>query len=96
MTDHDDRSHLTREPRLRRLLRHYAELARDDKSAWHARVGDWEGGTPTEVSKWHGRLLAADWLELRVAAPSDKMPAAAQCYRATPAGRKIAFDPAAD
>jgi hypothetical protein len=83
MIDLDDRNVLRAEPRLLRLLEHYVELSRADREKWHDRVMDWEAASPAQLARWHGRLVAADWLEqcTGVAVPA--------CYRATAAGRRV-------
>lgn len=75
------------------LLRRYADgvTPRDD---WRNRVMEWPGVTAAELSRWHGRLLAGDWIEPNiVAAPTVAAGELPACYRATAAGRRAAGGP---
>jgi hypothetical protein len=90
MIELDDRVALRAEPRLFRLLDHYVTLGQTDREAWHDRVMEWEDGTATELTRWHGKLLASDWLEQQTGVTphsvNRQLPA---CYRATIAGRRV-------
>lgn len=83
----DDLAMLTDSP-VGRLLQHYRDAAGDDREAWHDRAMTWEDGTPQEVARWHGSLLAANWIEQNtghvVKAATGCVPA---CYRVTREGR---------
>ncbi len=84
----DDLEQLARDERLYRLLAHYQQ-AGDDREAWHDRVMEWEGGSPADVVRWHGALLAANWVEQNTGAtPAVAAGRVAGCYRITPAGRQ--------
>ena len=90
MIELDDRVVLRAEPRLFRLLDHYVMLGQQDREAWHDRVMDWEDATAAELTRWHGRLLACDWLEQHTgAAPRLGQGRVPACYRATGAGRRV-------
>jgi hypothetical protein len=49
----------------------------------------WENGTTADLTRWHGALLAAAWVEVNVGTPptisAGRVP---ECYRLTPAGRQ--------
>jgi len=80
----DEVERLREEPRLFRLLSHYAAL---DREAWQDRLMQLDGATPQELAKLHGELLAYAWVEQNtgvIAAP--RAGAAPGCYRATAAG----------
>jgi hypothetical protein len=87
MDDAHDR--LTTDEQLFRLLDHYADTAGKDRVAWADRVMAWDVGTPADLTRWHGALLAAAWVEVNVGTPATisagRVPA---CYRLTPAGRQ--------
>lgn len=84
----DDLATLTADERLCRLLQFYRDAAGDDRDAWHDRAMNWDDGTPQEVARWHGTLLAANWLEQNtghvIGAAAGRVPA---CYRVTREGR---------
>ena len=74
---------------LCRLLRHYRDSAGDDREAWQDRVTEWEGGGAAELSRWHGSLLAAAWVEQNTGAtPRVEAGKVSGCYRVTAAGRQ--------
>jgi hypothetical protein len=85
----DDLERLANDERLCRLLEHYHQSGGDDREAWQDRVMSLEGTGPTDLSRWHGQLLAASWLELNAGAtPELAAGRVAGCYRVTAAGRQ--------
>ena len=85
----DDLDRLANDERLYRLLAHYQQAGGDDREAWHDRVMDWDGGSPADLARWHGTLLAAAWLEQNTGAtPALAAGRVADCYRLTHAGRQ--------
>ena len=85
----DDLERLAKDERLYRLLEHYHRVAGDDREAWHDRVMEWEGGSPADLARWHGALLAAAWVEMNTGATPALAPGhVAGCYRVTAAGRQ--------
>lgn len=90
MSDFDEKSALTDDPGLRDLLAHYVELWLADREAWRDRVTD---GDKRDLTRLHGELLAAGWIELRTAFPiptqAGQVPLS---YRATTAGRSALRD----
>jgi|SRR6516164_208920 hypothetical protein len=85
----DDIDQLAKDERLYRLLEHYQRCGGDDREAWHDRVMDWEGGSSADLVRWHGRLLAANWVEINTGAtPAVAAGRVAGCYRVTAAGRQ--------
>lgn len=84
MIDFDARAVLRDNPQLLALLTVYGS-----NGDWHDREMSWPGASAAELSRWHGRLLAGDWIEVNItAAPRvspDEVPAS---YRATAAGRR--------
>ena len=75
--------------RLFQLLDHYGVTAAKDREAWADRVMSWDGATSADLTRWHGALLAAAWLEVNVgigaAISTGRVP---ECYRLTAAGRQ--------
>jgi hypothetical protein len=85
----DDIEQLAKDERLYRLLEHYHRAGGDDREAWHDRVMAWEGGSPSDLARWHGLLLAAAWVEVNTGAtPALAAGRVAGCYRVTAAGRQ--------
>jgi hypothetical protein len=80
---------LTANERLFRLLDHYREKAGADRAVWADRVMIWDDATHAQLTRWHGTLLAAAWVEMNLAptatAAANRVP---DCYRITPAGRQ--------
>jgi hypothetical protein len=80
----------TIDEQLFRLLEHYGEMAARDRAAWADRVMTWDDGTPADLTRWHGALLAAAWVEVNVGTPAKisagQVP---ECYRLTPSGRQV-------
>lgn len=86
----DGRHHVILTDDLRKLLSHYVEAASADPKKWHDRVMALDDATPLDLARWHGQLLAADWIEQQTgAAPRWHHGEVPACYRATPAGRKL-------
>ena len=79
---------LAGDERLFRLLDHYRTATPDDRVAWLDRIMARDGGTAADLTRLHGALLAAAWVELNAGATpgvaAGRVPA---CYRVTAAGR---------
>jgi hypothetical protein len=72
---------------LLELLAHYAGPAAADREAWQDRVMERPGVEARQLTRLHGALLAAGWVEQNTGvAAAGKVGAA--CYRATSAGLK--------
>ena len=72
---------------LFRLLRHYAEAGVADREAWQDRVMSLDDLGPRELSRLHGELIAAGWVEQNTGVtPVVKRGIAAACYRITSPG----------
>src|SRR5262245_35548439 len=90
MIDLDDRRFLRAEPRLLTLLEHYVALSEKNREAWHGRVNEWQGVADSDLSRWFGRLIASDWLEMDERLMSNRANGQSiTSYRATPAGRRV-------
>ncbi len=90
MTTIDERYQLTLESHLRELLDHYVRASEKDPKKWHDRVMALNDATPLDLARWHGHLLAAEWIEQQTGiAPRWNIGEVPACYRATPAGRRI-------
>ena len=76
----DELEKLASDDCVHRLLQHYFDAAAGDREAWSHRVTDWEGGSTPDLVRWHGTLLASNWLELC----TGQLPTR---YRLTGAGR---------
>jgi hypothetical protein len=75
--------------RLFGLLEHYYGRAGDDRTKWVDRLTELPDGAAAELTRLHGALLAAAWIELNVGtAKTDGAGRVAECYRLTPAGRQ--------
>jgi hypothetical protein len=87
MDDAQDRPRC--DEQLFQLLDHYGETSTKDRAAWADRVMTWADGTPADLTRWHGALLAEAWLEVNVGTPATisagRVP---ECYRLTSAGRQ--------
>jgi hypothetical protein len=69
------------------LLRHYADLGREDRQVWQDRLLTLEGVEPRELVKLHGELIAHGWIEQNTGAtPVLRTGTAPACYRVTPSG----------
>ena len=80
---------MLRDERLYQLLAHYQAATGDDREAWSDRVSEWRDGRPEELTRWHGRLIAAAWIEQNTGhTPPPTSGRIGQCYRVTPAGRR--------
>ena len=61
----------------------------DDREKWRERVLEWQNATPRDLSRWHGSLLAAAWLEQNTGTiPVVEAGRVRGCYRVTSAGRQ--------
>jgi hypothetical protein len=80
---------LSASEQLFQLLNHYWVKAGKDRTAWADRVMTWDDSTPADLTRWHGALLAAGWIELNLA-PTARVSAdgVPDCYRLTPTGRQ--------
>jgi hypothetical protein len=85
----DEAEQLAGDERLFRLLDQYRSARPDDRAAWLDRVMARDGGTEADLTRLHGALLAAAWVELNAGATpgvaAGRVPA---CYRVTAAGRQ--------
>jgi hypothetical protein len=85
----DELDRLTSDERLFRLLDHYRSATPEDRTAWLDRVMPGDGGAELDLTRLHGALLAAAWVELNAGATpglaAGRVPA---CYRVTSAGRQ--------
>lgn len=85
----DELERLAGDERLFRLLDHYRSAAPEDRTEWLDRVMTRDGGTEADMTRLHGALLAAAWVELNAGATpgvaAGRVPA---CYRVTSAGRQ--------
>src|SRR5579862_7513088 len=83
----DEMQRLGESEPLRRLLDQYAAKGVDDRMIWQDRLMELESVTAGELSRLHGGLLAAEWVEMNVGFASGKLPGGvAACYRITVAG----------
>lgn len=72
---------------LFRLLRHYADLGAANRESWQDRVMALDDLGPRELSRLHGELIAAGWIEQNTGVtPIVKRGVAAACYRITSLG----------
>ncbi|HEY1380073.1 MAG TPA: hypothetical protein VGF55_24935 [Gemmataceae bacterium] len=79
---------LMADDRLLRLLAHYQAAGGVDRTAWADRVMSWEDGD-AELTRRHGALLAAAWVEVNAGSTAGAAPGRVPgCYRLTPAGRQ--------
>lgn len=70
------------DPALLALLQHYAPHGMDDREKWRERVHEWHDASPRDLSRWHGELIAAAWIEQNTGQTYG-------CYRLTQAGRRV-------
>lgn len=83
----DEMQRLAESESMRRLLDHYAAKGVDDRMVGHDRLMALESITAAELTKLHGELLTAEWVEMNVGFTSGKCPGGvAACYRVTVAG----------
>lgn len=83
----DEMQRLAESESMRRLLDHYAANGVDDRMSWQDRRMELETVTASELTRLHGELLAAEWVEMNVGFTSGKCPGGvAACYRITVAG----------
>ena len=59
----DDAQRLRDNPRVLDLLAHYATLGAAGRDVWQDRLMHMDGVEPRELSKFHGELIAFDWIE---------------------------------
>ena len=83
----DELERLRDESDLSALLTHYAELAGQDRQAWHDRRMTIDGRDARQVSRLHGELIAYGWLEQNTGVVDAPRPDAVPgCYRVTREG----------
>jgi hypothetical protein len=83
----DEMQRLSESESMHRLLDHYATKGIDDRMFWKDRLMELESVTAGELTRLHGELLAAEWVEMNVGVTSGKCPGGvASCYRVTVAG----------
>lgn len=73
------------DPALLNLLQHYAPKGKDDRETWRERVLDWPNASPRDLTRWHGELIAAAWIEQNTGQTYG-------CYRVTQTGRRMLRD----
>ena len=85
----DDAGPADRDERIFGLLDHYRHVGGDDREKWVDRVMEWPDSTAKDLTRLHGTLLAAAWVEMNLA-PSGRPSAGrvTECYRLTAAGRQ--------
>lgn len=79
LVDIDDLKRLRSNQHLLNLLSHYANLGRENRLIWQPRLNEMAGTDPSQMSKFHGELLAFEWVELNAC----QVPTS---YRITPSG----------
>jgi hypothetical protein len=70
------------DPALLELLVRYSPAGAADRDIWRDRINAWPGLSAAELTRRHGALLAAAWIELNTGQSGG-------CYRLTPAGRRV-------
>jgi hypothetical protein len=71
------------------LLTHYSPANAEDRESWRDRVMQWPGASERELTRWHGELVAAAWLEQNTGqTPSVANGQVRGCYRLTQSGRR--------
>ena len=65
----------------------YANAGLDNPDAWQIRIMTLDGTDERSLSRLHGRLIAAGWIEFNIAAARAKSETM-RCYRITAAGRR--------
>lgn len=75
----DDLDRLRNNQHLLVLLSHYADMGKEHRAIWQARLKETGGLDPSQMSKLHGELLAFEWVELN----TGHVPTS---YRITPGG----------
>jgi hypothetical protein len=69
------------------LLRHYAELGEANREAWQDRLMALDDLEPRELSRLHGMLIAAGWVEQNTGiTPRLERGSVPSCYRITSQG----------
>jgi hypothetical protein len=85
----DELEQLREDERLCDLLGHYADAGASDRAVWLDRVTGLGETGPAELTRLHGRLLAAAWIEQNTGhAVASEAGRVRQCYRVTAAGRQ--------
>ena len=85
----DELEQLREDARLCDLLSRYSEAGAADRAAWLDRVLSIGDAGPADLSRLHGQLLAAAWIEQNTGyAVASGAGQVRQCYRVTPAGRQ--------
>jgi hypothetical protein len=69
------------------LLELYANAGLANPDVWQLRIMTLDGADDRRLSRLHGRLIAAGWLEFNIAAATAKSETM-RCYRITAAGRR--------
>jgi hypothetical protein len=71
------------------LLTHYSPVGPDDLDLWRDRVMQWPGASDRDLTRWHGELVAAAWLEQNTGqTPTVANGQVRGCYRLTQSGRR--------
>lgn len=84
---YDEMDRLRELDALQRLLQHYRDLGRLDRTIWQDRVLTMDGLETRELVKLHGELLAYGWVEMNTGdTPNVRGSAAPASYRVTTAG----------
>lgn len=74
---------------LSQLLAHYAPATVEDRDRWRDRLMQWPDASERDLTRWHGALVAADWLEQNTGqTPKPTAGQVAGCYRLTRLGRR--------
>ena len=84
----DELDWLRDDEQLCRLLSHYADASSADRAAWLDRVNTVDEVGPDDLTRMHGRLLAAAWVEQNTGHVAPAAGVVRQCYRVMPAGRQ--------
>lgn len=85
----DELDRLAESSELRGLLETYVQAGELDRDAWIDRPMEWSGLRERALTKLHGELLAAGWLEVNLdSGTTRRADVVAGCYRATSAGVK--------
>lgn len=71
------------------ILSHYSPATADDRELWHNRLMQWPDACERDLTRWHGALVAADWLEQNTGQTPNAMAGQVNgCYRLTRLGRR--------
>lgn len=83
----DELQHLRDDPKLARLLRHYADLCAGDREKWQDRLMEMGGVEGRDLTRLHGELIGFQWVEQNTGmTPALRAGAVPGCYRVTAAG----------